>query len=274
MVKTKNDVNISKEIKKAIEEQRVFYALVTRIIPATKQQSLYVPISIPLSVNGSNTTKGVIFEDDLDADVRSNHFSYLIGMQIPFVITGVDENSGIAICSRSIAQEIIKEQMSEALKNGNVFEGIITGFSDFGAFVDVNGVMGMLRNADYSTDHSRVNERYKVGDHISVKCKTETASQRIVWEAANKYHRTEPVVCDFDEGAIVLGKVVDIKNFPQGMGVFVQMNDQKELDILCGMPPELEIEKNVSVIVRISSITPGANEVDKPRLRGHILRTA
>ena len=82
------------------------------------------------------------------------------------------------------------------------------------------------------------------------------------------------MVCDFDQGAMVLGRVVDIKNFPQGLGVFVQMNDQKELDILCGMPPELEIEKNVSVIVRITSITPGESEFDKPRLRGHILRLA
>jgi hypothetical protein len=138
----------------------------------------------------------------------------------------------------------------------------------------VNGIMGILRNADYSTDHSRINERYKVGDHISVRCKSETANRRIVWETVNKFHRTEPVVCDFDQGAMVLGRVVDIKNFPQGLGVFVQMNDQKELDILCGMPPELEIEKNVSVIVRITSITPGESEFDKPRLRGHILRLA
>ena len=97
---------------------------------------------------------------------------------------------------------------------------------------------------------------------------------RFGWEAVTKYHRTEPIMCNFDVGAIILGRVVDIKNFPQGVAVFVQVNDQKELDVLCGMPAEMEIEKNVSVIIKITSINYPEDELEKPRLRGYIMRVA
>ena len=81
-------------------------------------------------------------------------------------------------------------------------------------------------------------------------------------------------MCNFDVGAIILGRVVDIKNFPQGVAVFVQANDQKELDVLCGMPAEMEIEKKVSVIIKITSINYPEDELEKPRLRGYIMRVA
>ena len=267
-----NIIEVNKEVTKAIESKRVFYAMITSINPANRPQPLSVPINVPLAFNGGATMKGVIYEEDLDENSKSGNFSYLIGKKVPFVIKDIDKDTGVLICSRVIGMEMVKEQMMEALQSGQIFEGIITGFSEFGAFVDVNGVMGMLRNADYSTDYSRVNERFKVGDHISVKCKS--CGQRIVWEAVTKYHRTEPIMCNFDVGAIILGRVVDIKNFPQGVAVFVQANDQKELDVLCGMPAEMEIEKNVSVIIKITSINYPEDELEKPRLRGYIMRVA
>lgn len=266
-----NIIENNKEINKAIESQRVFYAKVTSINPGSRHQPLTVPINVPLALNGG-VVKGIIYEEDLEVNTKNGNFSYLIGRDIPFVIKAFDEDTDTLICSRIIGMEKVKEQMTDALQSGQIFEGVITGFSEFGAFIDVNGVMGMLRNADYSTDYSRINERFKIGDHISVRCKS--CGQRIIWETVTKYHRTEPIVCNFDTGAIILGRVVDIKNFPQGVAVFVQINDQKELDVLCGMPPEMEIEKNVPVIVRISSINYPDDELEKPRLRGYILRVA
>ena len=132
------------------------------------------------------------------------------------------------------------------------------------------------RNADYSTDHSRVNERYKIGDKISVKCKAVSKDDRcrITWEAVTKYHRTTPYICDLEPGAIALGRVIDIKNFPQSQAVFVRMEDNQELDVLCSMPEEIEIEKGVFVVIHISSVVPGETEFDRPRIRGRIMRLA
>jgi len=38
-----------------------------------------------------------------------------------------------------------------------------------------------------------------------------------------KYHRTTPYECDLEPSAIVLGRVIDIKNFPQSQAVFVRL---------------------------------------------------
>lgn len=260
-----NTLSTNREVAKAISDERIFYAVVTRIVPSKDGQPQHIPIPVPLAVQGSQSLPGIICLDEMDAESERPNPSRLVNMRIPFVILCVDDETGTLICSRKRAQTLVKTQLLDAFVKGEPFEGVITGFTDFGSFVDVNGVSGLLRNADYSTDHSRVNERYKIGDKINVKCKS-------IWEAVTKYHRTTPYECDLEPSAIVLGRVIDIKNFPQSMAVFVRLEDNQELDILCAMPEDLEIEKGVPVVVRISSVEPGATPVDRPRIRGRILR--
>lgn len=266
----------NKDIAKAIADERIFYATVTRVIPEGRGQHLTIPLQVPIAVRGRQSVPGVILREDMDAYSDTPNAARLVGMRISFVIKQVDEENGRLICSRKIAQEKTKALMMDSLKSGEVFEGAITGFTNFGAYVDVNGISGILRNADYSTDNSRVNERYAIGDHISVKCKSISQDDRkhILWEAVTKYHRTEPFVCDLEPGAVVLGRIIDIKNFPQSQAVFVRLKDNKELDVMCAMPAELEIEKGVSVVVHINSVQPGETEFARPRLRGRILRLA
>lgn len=264
----------SREVSRAISEERVFFANVTRSIPLKRGQAL--PIDVPLSIHGGKSVPGIIYLEDLDEDTEHPNTSWLIGMRIPFIIKAVNDDEGVLICSRKIAQQKAKLAMMSDLANGTALEGVIIGFTDFGCFVDVNGVVGLLRNADYSTDHSRINERYKPGDRISVKCKNVSNDDRhrVTWEAVTKYRRTTPFICDLEPGAIVLGRVIDIKNFTQSMAVFVRLEDNKELDVLCAMPAELEVEKGVSVVLRISSVNSGGGEFARPRIRGHIIRLA
>lgn len=269
-------LSTNREVAKAIADERIFYTVVTRVMPATDDQSQFVPVQVPLSVRDSNSIPGVIALEELDADTDRPNPSWLIGMRIPFVIKGTNDETGVLVCSRKRAQQITKAAMLESLTDGQSFEGVIMSFTDFGCFVDVNGVVGILRNADYSSDHSRINERYKIGDHIMVKCRSVTKDerQRITWETVTKYHRTTPYECDLEPSAIVLGRVVDIKNFAQSQAVFVRLEDNQALDVLCSMPPNVEVERNAQVVVRINSVEPGENEFARPRIRGRILRLA
>lgn len=269
-----NVLSTNREIVKAIADERIFYATVTRVIPPKDGQPQCIPVSVPLAVAGSQSVPGIIALDEMDSESDRPNPSRLVNMRIPFVILSANDETGVLNCSRKIAQNLTKAKMLDSFVKGESFEGTITGFTDFGAFVDVNGVSGLLRNADYSTDHSRVSERYKIGDRISIKCKAVSKDDRhrITWEAVTKYHRTTPYVCDLEPSAIVLGRIIDIKNFPQSMAVFVRLEDNQELDILCSMPEDLEIEKGIPVVVRISSVEPGATPFDRPRIRGRILR--
>lgn len=267
-------LSANREISKAIADERVFYTVVTRVVPSKDGQPQHIPVSVPLAVQGAQAIPGIIPLEEMDAETDRPNPSRLVSMRIPFVIVRADDEAGVLICSRKKGQLLVKTQMLPAFAKGEAFEGIVTGFTEFGAFVDVNGVSGLLRNADYSTDHSRVDERFRVGDKINVKCKSISKDDRarITWEAVTKYHRTTPYECDLEPSAIVLGRVIDIKNFPQSIAVFVRLEDAQSLDVLCPMPAEMEIEKGVQVVVRISSVEPGPNPCDRPRIRGRIIR--
>lgn len=267
-------LSANREISKAIADERVFYTVVTRVVPSKDGQPQHIPVSVPLAVQGAQAIPGIIPLEEMDAETDRPNPSRLVSMRIPFVIVRADDEAGTLICSRKRGQLLVKTQMLPAFAKGEAFEGVVTGFTEFGAFVDVNGVSGLLRNADYSTDHSRVDERFRVGDKINVKCKSISKDDRarITWEAVTKYHRTTPYEYDLEPSAIVLGRVIDIKNFPQSIAVFVRLEDAQSLDVLCPMPAEMEIEKGVQVVVRISSVEPGPNPCDRPRIRGRIIR--
>lgn len=269
-------LSTNREVMKAIADERIFSAVVTRVIPPKDGQPQSIPVTVPLAINGAQSVPGVIVLDEMDSETNRPNPSRLINMRISFTVLSANDETGVLNCSRKAAQILTKAQMLPELANGEPLEGTITGFTDFGAFVDVNGVSGLLRNADYSTDHSRVNERYKIGDRISIKCKaiSNDERKRITWEAVTKYHRTTPYVCDLEPSVFVLGRIIDIKNFPQSTAVFVRLEDNQELDVLCSMPEDMEIEKGIPVVVRISSVDRGENEYVRPRIRGKIMRLA
>ena len=93
----------NRDISKAIADERIFYATVTRATPNKQSQAL--PIDVPLSVNGSKNVPGIIRMEDLDEDTDHPNTAWLIGLRIPFVIKEVDDEAGVLICSRKIAQD-------------------------------------------------------------------------------------------------------------------------------------------------------------------------
>ena len=263
----------NKDIQNAIRDERVFYASVFRADPGSDSTPSNLRLAVPLSINGMTSIPGIMFADEADSETTPQRLTYLVGMRIPFIIKEADDENGRLICSRKLAQQKLKADMLPALANKERFDGVVVSFTQFGAFVEVNGVVGLLRNDDYSTDHSRINERYKVGDHIAVRCKSISNDERkrIGWEAVTMYHRTTPFECDLEPGVVVSGTIVDIRNFPEGQAVFVRLDDNKRVDVLCSMPNELEIEKNVRVVLRVTQVTPGASEFVSPRVRGRIM---
>lgn len=261
------------DVTNAIEQERVYHAVVTRVTKDKETGALYIPLRVPLAAGDKAAVQGVIHENEIAERLpQSKRINYMVGTEVPFVIIGVAEDGETLLCSRKRAQEKLREAMLPSLQSGETFTGVITGITAYGAFVDVDGVSGFLANADYSTDHSRIHSRYRVSDSISVCCKSigDDAQKRIAWEAVPKYHRTAPFVCDLEVGDTVLGKVVSICNFNEGPAAFVRVKGQDDLDVLCSM----EIERNVSVAVRVKSVVWDSDPMAPPRLRGTILHLA
>ncbi|MBR2896030.1 MAG: S1 RNA-binding domain-containing protein [Oscillospiraceae bacterium] len=263
-------------IRELIENETVCWAEVARLAH-TKKKEHYLMLTMPRMLD--HGIKGgercVIFDRESDHDAKSldqarSRLLPLLGRKVPFVVLEVDEENGWLICSRRRAQELLKKQMERPLKDGHVFEGEVTGFSDYGAFIDVNGVAGYIRNGDFSDDHSGVQEFFSVGDKMEVRCKEFTDDGAIFLEVVKKYRRDKPIEHDFEPKSIVMGKVTRINTFAQGVGVFVNL--KLGIDALCSVPRDLEVEEGSRVLVKIDTIVPGKQDTDPPRIRGKIIR--
>jgi len=108
-------------------------------------------------------------------DVRPvKDFSYLTGQEIEAIVIKMDEvRNNIVISRKAVMQEANsadREALLETLEEGKEIEGIVKNLADYGAFVDLGGVDGLLHITDISWQ--RVNhpsEKLTIGDKIKVK---------------------------------------------------------------------------------------------------------
>ncbi len=108
-------------------------------------------------------------------DIRPvKDFSYLTGQEIEVIVIKMDEvRNNIVISRKAVLQEANsadREALLEGLEEGKEIEGIVKNLADYGAFVDLGGVDGLLHITDISWQ--RVNhpsEKLTIGDKITVK---------------------------------------------------------------------------------------------------------
>ena len=108
-------------------------------------------------------------------DIRPNKdFSYLVGQEIEAIVIKMDEvRNNIVISRKAVQQEINsadRDEILESLEEGKTVEGVVKNLADYGAFIDLGGIDGLLHITDISWQ--RVNhpsEKLKIGDKIEVK---------------------------------------------------------------------------------------------------------
>ncbi len=120
---------------------------------------------------------------------------------------------------------------------GDIIKGTISSITNFGAFVKLGAVEGLLHNEDCSWDRKdKCKDLYKIGDEIEVKItRVDKEKQKISLSA--KELKPSPIQAYMQQhkiGDIVVGKVKDIKEF----GVFV------------------ELEENIDALIHKEDISP------------------
>ena len=98
----------------------------------------------------------------------------LMGMEQPFMILKMDRSRGnIVVSRRAILEESRAEQRAELvgqLAEGEVREGIVKNITDYGAFVDLGGIDGLLHVTDMTWRRiSHPSQVLTVGDTVKVK---------------------------------------------------------------------------------------------------------
>src|SRR3954462_6354847 len=150
----------------------------------------------------------------------------LMNMPQPFQILKMDRRRGnIVVSRRAVLEEKRAEERSElvaSLAEGQVLEGTVKNITDYGAFVDLGGVDGLLHVTDIAWRRvSHPTEVLSVGQQVTVQIiKVNQETQRI--SLGMKQLQTDPwegVAAKYPVSARFQGKVTNVTDY----GAFVEL---------------------------------------------------
>jgi len=165
-------------------------------------------------------------------DIRPiNDVSALMGAPQPFQILKIDRRRGnIVVSRRAVLEESRAEARSELVSNlveGQILKGVVKNITDYGAFVDIGGVDGLLHVTDIAW--RRINhpsEALTVGQTVDVQViRFNQETQRI--SLGMKQLQNDPwenAVDKFETGTRLSGRVTNITDY----GAFVELDDGVE----------------------------------------------
>ncbi|MGB0671462.1 MAG: S1 RNA-binding domain-containing protein, partial [Rhodospirillales bacterium] len=150
----------------------------------------------------------------------------LMGTPQPFQILKMDRlRNNIVVSRRAVLEETRAEQRSELIANlseGQVLDGIVKNITDYGAFVDLGGVDGLLHVTDIAW--RRINhpsEALQIGQTVKVQViRFNSDTQRI--SLGMKQLEADPwesVAAKYPVGAKLQGRVTNITDY----GAFVEL---------------------------------------------------
>ena len=155
------------------------------------------------------------------------NFKKFVGETWDLKIVSIDERKNRLVLSRKDVLEDELEERWDELEEGQVVEGEVARLTDFGAFVEVNGLDGLLHVSDIAWSRVEVpSDVLNVGDKIEVKIlKLNKEKNRISLGRKQLLDKPfESFANNNAVGDVVKGKVVNLLDF----GAFVEVADGVE----------------------------------------------
>ena len=150
----------------------------------------------------------------------------LIGQTYQFKVIKFNKKRGNIVLSRRVLLEKERDQIKtktlETLEEGKVVRGVIKNITEYGAFVDLGGIDGLLHITDMSWGRvNHPNEVFQVGDEVTVKVlkynpETERVSLGLKQTQEDPWNHAEEA---YPPGKKVHGKVMSITDY----GAFVEL---------------------------------------------------
>ena len=200
------------EIVKALEDKTVLEVKVTRpvnggVIAEYKEVSGFIPLS-QLS------------------DHYVENAEEFVGQTMEVRVSRVDQRRNRAVFSHKLFLNEEKDKLVaeiwENLNVGDVVEGTVMRFTDYGAFVDIGGIDGLLHISEISWGRLKhPQEVLSIGQKINVKVLSMNAEKGKI-SLGLKQNQPEPwsvIDENYQVGQVIEGKVVQIKEY----GAFVEL---------------------------------------------------
>jgi small subunit ribosomal protein S1 len=201
------------KVMETVHEGDVVTGLVTRKIKGGLLVDIGVNVFLPAS----------------QVDIRRPHdIGEYIGKEIQCLVLKIDEaRRNIVVSRRSLIEQERAQKKSELLKQlqvGQLRTGVVKNIADFGAFVDLGGIDGLLHITDMSW--GRINhpsEMVKIDDQIEVMIlhidyEKEKIALGLKQKSASPW---EHVGTKYPVGSVVKGTVVNVMSY----GAFVKLED-------------------------------------------------
>ncbi|MFO7839606.1 MAG: S1 RNA-binding domain-containing protein [Desulfosalsimonadaceae bacterium] len=179
---------------------------------------------------------------------RISDFSAWIDTDQQFLILQFDrKNQNIVLSRRALVEKERRRKKEEALERlsiGDVVEGTISNITDYGLFVDLGGIVGLVHVSNLSwTQVRHPASLYETGETITVQVldidrqsqKVTLGVKQLIPNPWDDLHGRYPV------GSVIAGKIKKIKDF----GIFVA------------------IEEGINGLVHVSDLSWG-QEIKKP----------
>jgi small subunit ribosomal protein S1 len=170
-----------------------------------------------------------VFLPASQVDIRRPHdIGEYIGKEIKCLVLKIDEaRRNIVVSRRSLIEQERAQKKQELLKQlevGQIRKGVVKNIADFGAFVDLGGIDGLLHITDMSW--GRINhpsEMVKIDDPIEVMVlhidyEKEKIALGLKQKSASPW---ENVAAKYPVGTVVKGTVVNVMSY----GAFVKLED-------------------------------------------------
>ncbi len=157
--------------------------------------------------------------------------TYLEGQELEFKIIKLDRRrNNVVVSRRAVVEEDYVAEREELLKNladGQEVKGIVKNLTDYGAFVDLGGIDGLLHITDMAWRRVKhPSEIVEIGDEIEVKIlKFDREKERV--SLGLKQMGDDPwkdLLRRFPEGTHLFGKVTNIADY----GCFVEVEEGVE----------------------------------------------
>ena len=199
------------EVEKAYADRKV---VIGRVIERIKG-GLAVDIGVRAFLPGSQI------------DVRPvRNLDAMRGQELRMRVIKVNKKRGNIVLSRKVLLEEEnaekKKQTLDSLAEGKVLRGVVKNITDYGAFIDLGGIDGLLHITDMSWGRvSHPSELFKVNDEVDViVLKYDPATERV--SLGHKQLMQDPwndVADRYPVGARVQGKVVSLTDY----GAFIEL---------------------------------------------------
>lgn len=154
-----------------------------------------------------------------------------LGKEYDFKVTKLNSREKTGVLSRRVILEEEREgkikDLLENLNEGDVVKGTVTSLTDYGAFVDIGGLDGLIHKDNIS--YGRVNhpkEKLRKGDKVEAKVlEVDKENQRISLGIKQRHEDPwESIQTKYPIGTKLIAKVTKIVNF----GAFIELEEGVE----------------------------------------------